>query len=55
MIQKSKSLVKAVKNAPRSKKVALGVGVALLAAGVASVVLNKKVGEIVEAAVSETP
>lgn len=55
MIEKTKSLVQAAKNAPRGKKIAVGVGVALVTAGVVSAVLNRNVARLAEAAVSETP
>jgi type II secretory pathway component PulM len=55
MIEKTKSLVQAAKNAPRSKKIVVGVGVALVGAGVVSVLINRKLAPLVEAAVSETP
>ena len=55
MIEKTKSLVKSAKSAPRNKKIAVAVGVALVTAGVVSVVVNKKLAPLVEAAVSETP
>jgi Ethanolamine utilization protein EutJ (predicted chaperonin) len=55
MIEKTKSLVKSAKNAPRKKKIAVAIGVALVTAGVVSVVVNRKIEPLVEAAVSETP
>lgn len=55
MTEKAKSLVQSFKDVPRSKKLAVAAGVGLVAVGVAGVVLNKKMGALVEAAVSETP